>query len=123
MWNPIIIHCPWHISDGIKVTYGRKWAKMAVVKYLQPKEPTMQTWCHLGDDAPSFATVKRWAVEFLTVKKKSSTVTANENIDKIHDLIMDVQRLPTRHIANTGGILLGRVENILNHELDTTKAP
>ena len=67
----------------------------------------------LRDNAPSFATVKRWASEFKrgrdSVKDdprsgRPSAACTQENIDHVHQLVMDDRRLTVRRIATTIGI-------------------
>ncbi|XP_041370173.1 uncharacterized protein LOC121384048 [Gigantopelta aegis] len=44
-----------------------------------------------------------------------------ENVDKIHGVIIDDQRVATRHITNILGIYYDRVQAMLRNELDITK--
>ena len=84
----------------------------------------------LRDNAPSFATVKRWASECKRGRDsveddprsgRPSTACNQENTDHVHQLVMDDRRLTVRHIATTIGISHERVEKILSKELGMTK--
>ena len=55
----------------------------------------------LGDDAPALSTVKKWAAEFKRGREsleddprsgRSSTATTQENIDRIHQIVMNDRR-------------------------------
>jgi len=90
----------------------------AVIKYLQMKglSPTQihaDMVSTLGDDAPSFSTVKKWAAEFKRGREsleddprpgRPSTATIPENITRVHDMVMADRRLTTRHIASVVGM-------------------
>ena len=78
-----------------------------------------------GDSAPSMATVKNWYNEFqngsTTVFDESrsgapQTATTEENVTKIHDLVLADRRLKVRELAETVGISTERVSHIL-HEI------
>lgn len=107
----------------------------AVIKYLTLKGLT-PTQIHadmvetLVDNAPSFATVKRWAAEFKRGREsieddprsgRPSTATTTENIDRVHKMVMDDRRLTVRYIAEIIGICQERVHHILTNELEMTK--
>ena len=74
-----------------------------VIRYLQKKGLTIKE-IHadmvstLEDDAPALSTVKEWAAEFKTGKEsleddlrsgRPSTATTQENIDRIHQMVMN----------------------------------
>ena len=107
----------------------------AVIKYLNLKGLT-PTQIHddmviiLGDDAPSFATVKRWVADFKRGRSsiedeprsgRSSTASSQANIDHVHQMVMNDRRLTIRSIATVIGISHERVENILTKELGMAK--
>ena len=84
----------------------------------------------VGDDAPALSTVKKWAAEFKRGRKslendpragRSSSVTTQENIDRIHLMAIDDRCLTTNHIANVMSISLEQVENKLHKELSILK--
>ena len=85
----------------------------------------------LRDDAPALPTVKKWAAEFKRIKEnlecdprsgRPSTVTTQENIDRIHQMVMNDRRSTISHLANVISISHERVENILHYELGMSKA-
>ena len=78
-----------------------------VIRYLQKKGLTTKE-IHtnmvstLGDDAPALSTVKKWAVKFKRGREsleddprsgRPSTATIQENIDRIHQMVMNDRRL------------------------------
>ena len=85
-----------------------------VIRYLQKKGLTTKE-IHadivstLGDDAPALSTVKKWAAEFMRRREsleddprsgRPSTATTQENIDCIHQMVMNDRRLTISHLAN-----------------------
>ena len=112
-----------------KVEY-RSIIKYLTLKGLTPTQIHADMVGTLGDNAPSFAIVKRWAAEFKRGRKsieddprsgRPSTATTTENIDRVHKMVMDDRRLTVRFIAETVGISQDRVHHILNNELEMTK--
>ena len=84
----------------------------------------------LGDDAPALSTVKKWAAEFKRRREsleddprsgRPSRATTQENIDRIHQMVMNNRRLTIRHLANVISISRERVKNILHNELGMSK--
>ena len=106
-----------------------------MIRYLQEKGLTTKE-IHadmvstLGDDAPALSTVKKWAAEFKRGREsleddprsgRPSTATTQENIDRIHQMVMNDRRLTITHMANVISISSERVENILHNELGMSK--
>ena len=106
-----------------------------VIRYFQKKGLTTKE-IHadkvstLGHDAPALSTVKKWAAvlkrgrESLEDYPRSgspSTVTTQENIDRIHQMVMNDRRLTISHLANVISISRERVKNILHNELGMSK--
>ncbi|UYV64642.1 hypothetical protein LAZ67_3001448 [Cordylochernes scorpioides] len=85
----------------------------AVIKYLcekrmSPKKIYEDMVDILKEDAPSYSSVKKWSV-------------TQENIDKIHDLIMLDRRMTVRQIEETLGIPKTTVDRIMREHLGLRK--
>ncbi|XP_023224988.1 putative uncharacterized protein FLJ37770, partial [Centruroides sculpturatus] len=103
----------------------------AVIKYLTKKGLTPS---HikadmdevLGESAPSYTTVKKWTALFKSGREsvkhdprsgRPSTAVTEENIDKVHNLVLADRRLKTREIAETTGISVNQVHHVLTENL------
>jgi len=84
----------------------------------------------LGEHAPSYATVKHWAAQFkrgdfstcdAPRHGRHKTVTTPENIDKIHELILEDRRISAKSIAEQLGISCERVGSIIHEDLNMRK--
>ena len=83
----------------------------------------------LGENAPSYATVKKWAAQFkhcdfhlwCTSSWTIQTVTTPETIDQIHELILEGRRISAKSIAEQPGISRERVGSIIHEDLDMRK--
>jgi len=84
----------------------------------------------LGEHAPSYATVKNWVAklkrgDFSTCDAprtgRPKTVTTQEIIDQIHELILEERRISTKSIADQLGISRERVGSIIHVDLDMRK--
>ena len=85
----------------------------AVIKYLflkgnTPAQIKDELDSVYGDSAPSFTTVKFWAAEFKRGRKRSGnherserpkTATSDENIAKVHEMVLDDRRIKVREIV------------------------
>ncbi|XP_018309051.1 uncharacterized protein [Mycetomoellerius zeteki] len=98
-----------HLCHFVKM---EKIEYRAIIKFLHLKGNTStQIKAELdavyGDSAPSFATVKRWVAEFkrdrtsLADDERSGqpTTATTDNIEEIHQMIMDNRRIKIREIA------------------------
>ena len=112
-----------------------KVAERAVIQYLYKKGLTSKA-IHadmvstLGDDAPSYATVKRWVGEFKRGRQsleddvrpgRPVTVATPEMVNKVHDIVMTDRRVTERYIASKTGISQERVHSILTENLEMKK--
>ena len=107
----------------------------AVIRYLglknlSPKDIHEDMVATLGEHAPSYSMVKKWAAEFKRGREsleddprpgRSVTVSTRETIDKIHDMILADRRIKQRYIATHLGISQERVQAIIHNELNMTK--
>ncbi|XP_030758938.1 uncharacterized protein LOC115884482 [Sitophilus oryzae] len=107
----------------------------AVIKYLVLKDNTPTQIKHeldsvYGDSAPSFTTVKFWAAEFKCGRKslgddersvRPKTATTDDNIAKVHQMVLDDRRIKVREITEVMNISKERVCHILNQELGMRK--
>ncbi|GFW85952.1 histone-lysine N-methyltransferase SETMAR [Trichonephila clavipes] len=80
--------------------------------------------------SPSFITVKCWAVEFKCGLKslgddersgRPNTATTDENITKVHQMVLDDHRIKVREIAEVMNMSKERVCHILNQHLGIRK--
>ena len=76
-----------------------------------------------GDSAPSLTTVKFWVTEFKRGRKSSGddersgrpkTATTDENIAKVHQMVLDDRRIKVKEIAEVMNMSKERVCHILD---------
>ncbi|XP_029657798.1 protein GVQW3-like [Octopus sinensis] len=106
-----------------------------VIKYfhlkgMSPSEIHEDMVRNLTDNAPSYATVKRWVNEFQRGREsveddptlgRPPTATTEDNIDLALGMIMQDHRISCRQIAEGLGILNERADNIVTKELGFSK--
>lgn len=107
----------------------------AVIRYLglkglTPKEIHDDMVGTLGEKAPSYTTVKKWASEFKQGREsleddprcgRPVTVSTEDVIDHVQKIILDDRRTTERKIAFELKISQERVHNIIHHELGMNK--
>lgn len=107
----------------------------AVIKYLflkgnTPTQIKDELDSVYGDSSPSFTTVKFWAAEFKRGRKslgddersgRPKTVTTDDNIAKVHQMVLDDRRIKVREIAEAMKMSKERVCHILNQDLGMRK--
>ncbi|XP_041349335.1 protein GVQW3-like [Gigantopelta aegis] len=112
-----------NISHGTVIRY-------LGLKGLTPKEIHEDMVVTLGEDAPSYSMVKKWAAEFKRGREsleddprpgRPVTVTTQETIAKIHDIIMAYRRVTGRYIATELGISQERIHAVIHNELQMSK--
>ena len=110
-------------------------ANRAVIRYLglkglPPKEVHEDMIATLGEEAPSYTTVKKWAAEFKRGREsleddprsgRPVTVSTQDVIDKVLDIILADRRTTQRTIAFELQISQERVHNIIHQDLGMTK--
>ncbi|UYV61976.1 hypothetical protein LAZ67_1007240 [Cordylochernes scorpioides] len=97
---------------------------------MSPKEIYEDMVDTLREDAPSYSTVKKWVAAFKLRRistedehgpgRPVESVT-QENIDKIHDLVMLDRRMTVRQIEETLGIPKTTVDRIMREHLGLRK--
>ena len=107
----------------------------AVIKYLflkgnTPTQIKVELDTVYVDNAPSFTTVKFWAAEFKRGRKslgddersgRPKTATADDNIAKVHQMVLDDRRIKVREIPEVMKMSKERVCHILHQDLGMRK--
>jgi histone-lysine N-methyltransferase SETMAR len=84
----------------------------------------------LGESAPSFTTVKYWAVEFKRGRTSCQDehrsgrpieVTTPEMVKKFHKMVLDDRRLKVRELADMVGISKSAIHRKLTENVDMKK--
>ena len=84
----------------------------------------------LGDQCPSYATVKNWTASFKRGKfsiedddrsGRPVSVSVPENIDAVHDMILSDRRIGLKRISEALNISYERVHHIVHVNLDMRK--
>ena len=119
---------PCYISTLTMTEESRKIRYRAVIEFLtleskQPAEIFERLTRAYGDSAPSYATVKRWNLEFRRGRQsleddprpgRPVEAVHDETIKAVERCVMANRRLSVSQIATTVGISTGSVEEILH---------
>ena len=107
----------------------------AVIEFLSlegtgPKEIHDRLRNVYGDMSPSYATVKRWAVETKCGRRslgdeprsgRPATAVTEENVAALETMIKEDRRITVQEMAHALGISVGSVETILHDHLNMNK--
>ncbi len=97
---------------------------------MTPKEVHEDMKRTLGDDAPAYSTVKKWAAEFTRGRSSAEDgprsgrpkdATSEAQVEAVHRMVMNDRRVTIQHLANTFGISFGPVQRILSDVLQMSK--
>jgi transposase len=100
------------------------------VKGLSGKDIFADMVKTLGDQCPSYATIKNWFAEFKRGRSdvkdehrsgRPISVTTPGDIDSVHDMILENRRIGLTRIAETLHISYERVFHIVHHDLGMSK--
>jgi transposase len=104
----------------------RSVIKYLFVKELSGKEIFADMVKTLGDQCPSYATIKNWFAEFKRGRSdvkdehrsgRPISVTTPGDIDSVHDMILENRRIGLTRIAETLHISYECVFHIVHHDL------
>ena len=100
------------------------------IKDLTPKEIHVDMLATLWDNAPSYSMIKKWATDFRRGRDtleddprqgRPATVTTQEIIYKIHDMLPTSRHVTERFIATQLGTSQERVHAIIHNQLEMMK--
>jgi len=104
--------------------------KILCKKSLTPNEIHSKFIKVYGHSSPSFSTFTKYAAEFKRGRtsleddpreERPKSATTPEDIEQVHDMVLDDRRMKVREIAETIGISKEQVGYILHEELDMKK--
>ncbi|XP_006815359.1 protein GVQW3-like [Saccoglossus kowalevskii] len=104
----------------------------AVIKYLYekgmtPKEIHEDMVTTLGEDSPSYSTIKNWVANFKRGKERTKdgrrferpqSATTDNQVEAIHRMVMNDRRVTILHIGHSLGIIYGAAQNVLLNILE-----
>jgi len=117
------------MSDYNKIRY-RTVIEFLTLENVQPQQIHNRMVVVYGENAPSYATVKRWAAEFRRGRTsleddpqsgRPSDAVCEENCHAVENIVMQNSRVNVHQIADTMGISTCSVKTILHEHLFMTK--
>lgn len=117
------------MSDFNKIRF-RAVIEFLTLENVRPQQIHNRMVVVYGEDAPSYATIKRWAAEFHRGRTsleddprsgRPSEAVCQENCSAVEQIVLQDRRINVRQIADTVGISTGSVKTILRDRLLMTK--
>jgi len=108
----------------------------AVIKFPPPPKDKAPKEIHasltetLGENAPSYGTLKKWVAQFkrgdfstcdAPLPRRHKTVTTQEIIDPIHEIILEDRRISAKSITEQLGISRELVGSVIHEDMDMRK--
>ena len=119
-------------THAISTTSRHELSSSFFLQGKAPKEIHAILTETLGEHAPSYATIKNWVAQFkrgdfstCDVPRPGwpKTVTTQEIIDQIHELILEDHQISATSIAEQLGTSCERVGSIIHEDLDMQRSP
>ncbi|KAM4029265.1 protein GVQW3 [Anomaloglossus baeobatrachus] len=111
-------------------TGSRGLIKFLFLQGKSAKDIHGEMWQTLGDQCPSYSTVKNWVAKFKTGHFSTNdeerpgrprVVVVPEIVEAVHNLILENRRISAKAIADIMGISRERVGVIIHEHLDMRK--